>query len=145
MKNELEWRVRVVMAERRIKTITELRQRLTEIGVDISTTQLGRVLDNLPNRLSMDLLAGLTTVLHCQVGDLLWISPSSGPSGTMPTGTPRHADPEQETPRRLPPQQHNKATRRTAAASRPAADTAVSVTGPKVTSLPLPQAGPRRT
>ena len=68
----IEWRLNVVMSERRIKTITELRRRLAnEADVHISSAQLGRVVWERPQKLSMELLAGLTKVLDCEVGDIM--------------------------------------------------------------------------
>lgn len=139
--NRLEWRVRVIMAERGIKTITELRQRLVTVGVEISTTQLGRVLDALPDRISSELLAGFTTVLQCEIGDLLRVadtpSSSSAPTDrmTISAGTP--AQGTSRPPRRRTPPASSAANH-----GEPVAE--ASITGPKVTALPLPEAGPRR-
>ncbi|NJD39239.1 MAG: hypothetical protein FIA89_13095 [Geobacter sp.] len=58
--NTIEWRLNVVMSERRIKTIIELKRRLAnEAKVFISSAQLGRVVWERPQKLSMELLAGL--------------------------------------------------------------------------------------
>lgn len=70
--DNIEWRLNVVMSERRIRTITELKRRLAnEAGVHISSAQLGRVVWERPQKLSMELLAGLVKVLDCQIGDIM--------------------------------------------------------------------------
>jgi len=71
LKKTLEWRLNVVMSERRIKTITELKRRLDSIGVSISSAQLGRVVWERPQKINIELLEGLVTVLGCSVSDIL--------------------------------------------------------------------------
>lgn len=73
----LRWRLRVMMAERDIRTITDLTRRLGDIGVEISTQQMDRIANDLSQRPPTEVLAGLVTLLRCEVGDLL-ASPASG-------------------------------------------------------------------
>ena len=68
---EIECRIRVMMAERHIKTIKELHRRLTQIGVTISSAQLSRVVDGKWQRINSELLAGMAVVMDCEIGDLL--------------------------------------------------------------------------
>ena len=134
--NALEWRVRVMMAERHIKTITELRKQLEEVGVEISTTQLGRIVDALPTRLSSEVLAGLTTVLRCDIGDLIRVArrrpppteqdtDDRHPSGTVPNARPTNDATPDSSPKR--------------GACRTREPISTNVTGPKVTALPIPE------
>ncbi|MBA9851978.1 XRE family transcriptional regulator [Ralstonia pickettii] len=68
----LRWDLIVVMASRRIKSMTELRRRLHAIGYEISAGQLGRLAyAELPGRLNIELLRALMTVLDCRLSDLL--------------------------------------------------------------------------
>lgn len=67
----LIWRLRVMMAERDIRTTTDLRRRLQAAGVTISSQQLGRIVNDLPDRLNTELLGALLDVLDCEPGDLL--------------------------------------------------------------------------
>ena len=67
----LEWRVRVVMAERGLKTVTSLQRLLSKAGIEVSTQHLSTVVNGLPERLNLVLLSGLCTVLDCDVSDLL--------------------------------------------------------------------------
>jgi DNA-binding Xre family transcriptional regulator len=89
---EIRWRLRVMMAERNIKTATDLGRRLREVGLEISSQQLARVVNDMPQRMNTDLLAGLLTVLDCTPGDLLEVKESGSDSagkGKIVSGTPR--------------------------------------------------------
>lgn len=70
----LDWRIRVMMAERGIKTIAELQRLLSEAGVQISATQLARIVDGQALRISTQVLAGLAIVLDCEIQNLVRIS-----------------------------------------------------------------------
>lgn len=71
----IEWRLLQMMAERRIKQNTLLVQKLRDVGVDISTAQLGRLVDRFPDRLNTETLRGLLTVLDCDISDLIRVHP----------------------------------------------------------------------
>lgn len=64
------WRVRVLMAERNIRSVSELVRRLDDIGVAISIAQLGRMIDGKTQHWNQDVVEGLITILDCQIGDL---------------------------------------------------------------------------
>lgn len=125
----LEWRLRVMMAERKIKTVTELQRRLEEVGVTISTSQLGRMTDDFPARLSRGVFAGLLAVLRCEPGDLIRRAAGgreTGESAVRSTGEPAAGPLEtsrlrERRPRRVPTGQDQ------------------DLTGPKVTALPIPE------
>lgn len=63
-------RVQVLMAEHDIRFVTELWKRLNAMGVDISHSQLTRVVNNSTKSLSIDLLEGLATLFDCPVSSL---------------------------------------------------------------------------
>lgn len=69
-RRKVVWRVRVLMAERNIRSVSELVRRLEDIGVTISIAQLGRMIDGKTQHWSQDVVEGLITVLECQIGDL---------------------------------------------------------------------------
>lgn len=127
----LVWRLRVVMAERNIRTVTDLAHRLEEKGVEISTQQLTRVVNDIPARLSMELLAGLIEVLNCGVGDIIMVLPGL-------EGEPKaaHGDDNQAPPR--PPRKRRPPI---SAPRRGSMDEGedVSLTGPVVRPFPLPE------
>jgi DNA-binding Xre family transcriptional regulator len=58
------------MAERNIRSVSELVRRLDDIGVAISIAQLGRMIDGKTQHWSQDVVEGLITILDCQIGDL---------------------------------------------------------------------------
>jgi DNA-binding Xre family transcriptional regulator len=68
---KIEWRLMQMMAERRIKKNTEMAHRLREVGVDISTHQVGRLVEEFPERLNTNYLRGFLTVLQCNIEDLI--------------------------------------------------------------------------
>lgn len=63
-------RVHVLMAEHDIRFVTDLWKRLNAMGVDISHSQLTRVVNNSTKSLSIDLLEGLATLFDCPVSSL---------------------------------------------------------------------------
>ena len=64
------WRVRVLMAERNVRSVSELVRRMEDIGVSISIAPLGRLIDGKTQHWSQEVIEGLMTILECQVGDL---------------------------------------------------------------------------
>jgi hypothetical protein len=68
---KIEWRLMQMMAERRIKKNTDMANRLREVGVDISTHQVGRLVEEFPERLNTNYLRGFLTVLQCNIDDLI--------------------------------------------------------------------------
>ena len=68
-------RVQVLMAEHDIRFVTELWKRLAAMGVEISHSQLTRVVNNSTKSLSIDLLEGLATLFNCPVSSLFKDSP----------------------------------------------------------------------
>jgi hypothetical protein len=63
-------RVQVLMAEHEIRFVTDLWKQLTVMGVDISHSQLTRVVNNSTKTLSIELLEGLATLFDCPVSQL---------------------------------------------------------------------------
>ena len=67
----LKWRTRVVMAERGIRSVSALSRKLGELGVDISESQLGRIIDGKSSHFNAKVVGGLLTALDCGLNDLL--------------------------------------------------------------------------
>jgi len=63
-------RIKTLMAENDIPSVDALHKRLIGAGVDISYSQLARVVADAGKRLNIDLLEGLATIFRCQVRDL---------------------------------------------------------------------------
>jgi hypothetical protein len=67
-------RARTCMAECGIKSVSELKRRLQQVGVVISHQQLTRHIDNQSEHLSIPVLNGLIRVFNCRVEDLFKVA-----------------------------------------------------------------------
>ncbi|MCL2872211.1 MAG: helix-turn-helix transcriptional regulator [Betaproteobacteria bacterium] len=65
------WRVRVMMAEREIRSVSELARRLEQAGVPISIAQLGRLIDGKASHWNQQVIEGLMKVFDCELSDIL--------------------------------------------------------------------------
>ena len=70
----LAFRIRVVMAERGIRSVAALQRMLKTIGVDISVPQLIRIIDGQSTHVSTAVLGGLIAVLQCGIEDLIAVT-----------------------------------------------------------------------
>lgn len=66
-----DWRLREVMADKRVFTATELVPLLRERGVDLSASQVHRLVSGTPERLSLHVLSALCDILGCTPADLI--------------------------------------------------------------------------
>ncbi|MEW8509149.1 MAG: helix-turn-helix transcriptional regulator [Candidatus Thiodiazotropha sp.] len=78
---QIEWRLLQMMAERRIRTVTELRKRLIDLDIDISSQQMGRLVNQFPERMNTTYLRGLLTALDCDISDLIRVHPPGAQVG----------------------------------------------------------------
>ena len=70
-------RIPTLMAQNKIRFVTDLWKRLMELGtIEISHSQLTRVVNNSANKLDVGLLEGLATVFDCPVADLFEREPT---------------------------------------------------------------------
>ncbi|MER6004816.1 helix-turn-helix transcriptional regulator [Nonomuraea angiospora] len=65
------WRLREVMAERGMSSTVELRPLLAARGVDLSPSQVYRLVVGKPERLSLRTLMALLDILGCTMDDLI--------------------------------------------------------------------------
>ncbi len=65
------WRLREVMAQHRIFTATELVPMLRDRGIDLSASQVHRLVSGTPGRLSLQVLSALCDILECTPADLV--------------------------------------------------------------------------
>lgn len=70
-------RARVCMAKQGIRSVSALQRRLKNIGIEITSQHLGRLIDNKVQHLPRDVLAGLLNVLECSVADLIEFTQST--------------------------------------------------------------------
>jgi DNA-binding Xre family transcriptional regulator len=71
----LQWRARVMMAERGIRSVSALSRKLNTLGVNISESQLGRIIDGKSSHFNSAVVGALLTALDCGLSDLLVASP----------------------------------------------------------------------
>lgn len=67
----LKWRARIVMAERGVRSVSELARKLETVGVKVSVAQLGRLIDGKSDLLNKEVIEAMMTVLDCELSDLL--------------------------------------------------------------------------
>jgi DNA-binding Xre family transcriptional regulator len=65
------WRLREVMASRGTFTATELIPLLRERGIELSASQVHRLVSGTPERLSLQVLAAFCDILDCTPADLV--------------------------------------------------------------------------
>lgn len=70
----LAFRIRIVMAERGIRSVAALQRMLKSIGVEISVPQLIRIVDGQSSHISTAVLGGLIAVLQCGIEDLISVT-----------------------------------------------------------------------
>lgn len=76
---QLEFRLAVVMAERKIRTVTELTRRIKEQGLEVSSSHMTRFMRDNPPSLTLPFLTALCHALDCQPTDLFhWVEVPSG-------------------------------------------------------------------
>ncbi|WP_201276637.1 helix-turn-helix domain-containing protein [Marisediminicola senii] len=66
-----EWRLREVMAAAGIFSTTKLVPLLRERGIDLSTSQIFRLVTEKPERLNMHVLVALMDIFDCSADDLV--------------------------------------------------------------------------
>ncbi|MDQ0819187.1 DNA-binding Xre family transcriptional regulator [Arthrobacter sp. V4I6] len=67
---EYSWRLREIMAARGLFNISDLIPLLVERGIELSPSQIYRLVGQKPERMSMTLLGALCDALDCTVEDL---------------------------------------------------------------------------
>lgn len=70
-KLDYRWRLREVMAARGLWATTDLAPLLVERGIDLSATQVYRLVSQTPERLSLKTLMALCDALDCTSTDLI--------------------------------------------------------------------------
>ena len=70
-KLDYRWNLRQVMASRGMFATTDLAPRLAERGIDLSSSQIYRLVVDRPERLSLKVLMALLDILGCTMEDLI--------------------------------------------------------------------------
>ncbi len=89
MSSTITWRLRNIMADRGMFKTTDLVEPLRRENVTLSKEQIFRLVTQPPQRLNVEVLAALCTVLECTPNDLLKLEESSQqPAERTGTGGP---------------------------------------------------------
>ncbi|MFF4249385.1 helix-turn-helix domain-containing protein [Streptomyces sp. NPDC001822] len=72
------------MASHHVFTAIELVPLLRERGIDLSASQVHRLVSGTPERLSLQVLSALCAILSCTPADLVAMSRTSAPRGAHP-------------------------------------------------------------
>jgi len=68
---DYEWRLRVLMAENGMFKASDLRPRLAEHGIQLSESQVWRLVTGRPERLNLRVLVVLCEILGCEPSELV--------------------------------------------------------------------------
>ena len=68
---DYEWRLRLLMAEHGMFKASDLQPRLTEHGIELSSSQVWRMVTGRPERLNLRVLVVLCEILDCEPGELV--------------------------------------------------------------------------
>lgn len=85
------WLLREVMASRGIFTATELVPLLRDRGIDLSASQVHRLVSGTPERLSLQVLSAFCDILGCTPADL--VTTTAENAGVRRTATDDHPAP----------------------------------------------------
>jgi DNA-binding Xre family transcriptional regulator len=89
------WRLREIMAEHGMFQTTELVEPLAERGIDLSVSQVHRLVTGTPERLSLHILAALCDIFDTQPSELITIDATDVGVRKVVAGdrpAPPHAD-----------------------------------------------------
>jgi DNA-binding Xre family transcriptional regulator len=76
------WRLEERMHERGIHQITALQRALAAHGIDLSSSQIHRLVTQTPERLNLEVLAALCEILGCSPSDLVEVHASASQRAT---------------------------------------------------------------
>lgn len=133
-RKRLAWRLPVLMAEHRIRSASELKRRLEEVGYEISSIHVARIVHVRPQRISSDLLDALVTIFDCTANDILAVETvnpdEEGGEETRPASVPKTG--------RADRKRAGKAEPKAPRALIPEGTSLEDITGPKLHALPNP-------
>lgn len=72
-RRKVVWNARVLMAKNHIRSVTALTRCLEEVGVEISISALGRLIDGKTPYWNQSVIEGLLMVFDCEIADLLTV------------------------------------------------------------------------
>jgi DNA-binding Xre family transcriptional regulator len=90
---DYNWHLRRLMAERGMFNTTSLRPLLAQRGVELSASQVYRLVTEKPERLSVPTLIALVDILGCAMDELIEIVPADNRAKKAAGGRPRPKTP----------------------------------------------------
>lgn len=93
MTADYHWHLRRLMAERGLFNTTALRPLLAERGVQLSASQVYRLVTEKPERLSLPTLVALVDILGCAMDELIEIVPAKAASAKKAAGAAERSKP----------------------------------------------------
>src|SRR3954447_22526084 len=82
---DYEWRLRVLMAEHGMFKASDLQPLLAEHGIELSASQVWRLVTGRPERLNLRVLVVLCEILGCEPGELVRSTRTAAPPVKEPT------------------------------------------------------------
>jgi DNA-binding Xre family transcriptional regulator len=93
-KLDYRWRLRELMATRGMFSTTDLRPRLLERNIDLSPSQVYRLVVERPERLSLKVLMALMDILGCRMDELIEpVAAFGGGRGRKAASAGSHSEP----------------------------------------------------
>ena len=84
---EYSWRLREIMAARGLHNISDLLPLLTDRGIELSASQIYRLVGQKPERISLPLLGAISDALECTIEDLCQFEVVATPSRQAVNGS----------------------------------------------------------
>ncbi|WP_194926658.1 helix-turn-helix domain-containing protein [Catenulispora pinisilvae] len=97
---DYRWNLRQVMAARGMFATTDLAPLLTQRGIELSSSQVYRLVVERPERLSLKVLMALLDILDCSMEDLIEPVAAAGAAGKKRTASGEEAGVGDLRPRR---------------------------------------------
>lgn len=95
-----QWRLREIMATRGLFNATDLEPLLAERGINLSSVQVWRLVTQIPERLSLPVLAALCDILETTPADLITTRADNAARPAAATTGGGDVDPDALRPRR---------------------------------------------
>ncbi len=90
---DYQWRLSELMARHGLHNSTDLAPLLRERGIDLSPSQVYRVVTQRPERISLKLVAALCDIFRCGPEDLITVTAADARRGRRVAGDQHPADP----------------------------------------------------
>jgi len=95
---KIKWNIRMMMVKNNIHSGAELKRQLETVGVNLSSAQVTRIVNEMPSRINTKLLLGLIKIFRCTTDDLLSVEHEDGDRESISNVRPLHSKekPEQK-------------------------------------------------